>query len=76
MSRLNLTYNSVSTTSVNDRVPVRVILGHLDVSKVSAAGLFEGLAELQLPVWVALLVIIGDALAVEVPQTDVLIHTS
>jgi hypothetical protein len=67
LSRLNLSDNSISTTSIDDRVLVRVILSHLDVSEISAACLLEGLAVLQLPVRVALFSLLVDARAVKVP---------
>ena len=46
LSWLNLTDNSVSSTGIDDRVPVSVILSHLNVSEISAARLFEGLTKL------------------------------
>ena len=67
LSWLNLTDNSVSSTGIDDRVLVRVILSHLDVSEISAACLLEGLAVLQLPVRVALFSLLVDARAVKVP---------
>lgn len=45
------------------------------MGEVSACGLFEGLAVLKLPVRVRLLVLFCDTSRVEVPETDILVHS-